>query len=88
MKFELKTEKEIYSRSFFNFFKIIFVFSLIIIFCDVSIKLGIISRYYEIKNNCILLTVEKSKSNFENLSKFINLKNKQRIWEFCMKVVR
>ena len=83
MKFELKTENENYSKSFSNIFRNIFFLSLIIIFCDVALKLGIISRNYQIDYNCRLLSVEKSKSNFERLSKLSKLKSKQRIWEFC-----
>ena len=83
MKFELKTEKENYSNSFSNFFKIVFIFALIIINSHVAIKLGIISRHYQIDNNCKLLSVEKSKSNFDKLSRLTNLKSKQRIWQFC-----
>ena len=88
MKFELKTENENYSKSFSKFVRIIFKVVLIITFCDVAIKLGIISRYYQIEYNCKLLYVEKSKFNFKQLSKLSNLKSKQRIWEFCREVVK
>ena len=88
MKFELKTENENYSKSFSNFFKIFFILALIIIFCDVALKLGIISRHYQIEYNCRLLSVEKSSSNFKKLSKLSNLKSKQKIWEFCREVVK
>jgi len=87
MKFELKTENENYSKSFSKFLRIIFKVALIIIFCDVAIKLGIISRHFQIEYNCKLLYVEKSKLNFKKLSKLSNLKSKQRIWEFCREVV-
>ena len=88
MKFELKTEKENYSKSFLQFFGIIFFLTLIIILCDVALKLGIISRNHEIEYNCRLLSVEKSKPNFKKLSMLSNLKSKQRIWEFCSKVMK
>ena len=83
MKFELKTEKENYSKSFLQFFGIIFFLSLIIILCDVALKLRIISRNHEIEYICRLLSVEKSKPHFKKLSSLSNLKSKQRIWEFC-----
>ena len=83
MKFELKTENENYSKSFFQIFRAVFFLSLIIIFSDVAIKLGIISRHYQIEYNCRLLSVEKSKSNFKKLSRLTNLNSKQAIWEFC-----
>ena len=88
MKFELKTEKENYSKSFLQFFSILFFLALIIILCDVALKLGIISRNHEIEYNCRLLSVEKSKPHFKKLSKLSNLKNKQRIWEFCSEVIK
>ena len=88
MKFELKTENENYSKSFSNVFKIIFSLVLMITFCDLAFKLGIISRHFQIEYNCKLLYVEKSKLNFKKLSKLSNLKSKQRIWEFCREVVK
>jgi len=86
MKFELKTEKENYSKSFSQFFRIIIYLTLIIILCDVALKLGIISRNHKIEYNCRLLSVEKSKTHFKKLSKLSNLKNKQQIWKFCSEV--
>ena len=88
MKFELKTENENSSKSFTLFFGVVFYLTLIIILCDVALKLGIISREYEIDFNCRLLTVEKSKTQFNKLSKLSNLKSKQRIWDFCKEVVK
>ena len=88
MKFELKTENENYSKSFSQFFGILFFLTLIIILCDVALKLGIISRNHKIEYNCRLLSVEKSKSHFKKLSSLSNLKSKQRIWEFCSEVVK
>ena len=88
MKFELKTEKENYSKSFLQFFGIFFFLTLIIIFCDASLKLGIISRNHKIEYNCRLLSVEKSKTNFKKLSRLSNLKSKQQIWEFCREVIK
>jgi len=88
MKFELKTEKENNSKSFLQFFGIFFFLTLIIIFCDVAIKLGIISRNHKIEYNCRLLSVEKSKTHFKKLSRLSNLKSKQQIWEFCNEVIK
>ena len=86
MKFELKTENENYSKSISQFFGIVFFLTLIIILCDVSIKLGIISRNHKIEYNCRLLSVEKSKPHFKKLSRLSNLKSKQQIWKFCSEV--
>ena len=88
MKFELKTENEKYSKSFSQFFGIVFFLSLIIILTDVALKLGIISRNHEIDFSCRILSVEKSKPHFRKLSKLSNLKSKQQIWELCREVIK
>ena len=88
MRFELKTENDNYSKLFSNFFVIFFFITLIIILSNVAIKLGIISRHYQIEYNCKLLSVEKSKPNFKKLSRLSNLKSKQKIWDFCKEIVK
>ena len=88
MKFELKTENENYSKSISQFLGIVFFITLIIILCDVALKLGIISRNHKIEYNCRLLSVEKSKTHFKQLSRLSNLKSKQQIWQFCMEVIK
>ena len=88
MKFELKTDNENYSKSFSYISKTLFIFTVIIIFCNVAIKLGIISRHYQIEHYCKILSVSKSNSNFKKLSKLSSLKSKQKIWEFCNKFLK
>ena len=88
MKFELKTENENFSKSISYFFGLVFLLSLIIILCDVAIKLGIIARHFQIEYNCILLSTETSQSNFKELSKLSKLKSKQLIWQLCKEVVK
>ena len=88
MKFELKTENENYSKSISQVFVIFFFLTLIIILCDVALKLGTISRNNKIEYNCRLLSVEKSKPHFKKLSRLSNLKSKQQIWEFCREVIK
>ena len=88
MKLELKTENENNLKSFSHFFIIVLVSALLIILCDLSLKFGIISRHYEIEFNCKILTVKKKPSNIKKLSRISNLKNKQRILEFCRDYVK
>ena len=88
MKFELKTENDNYSKTFSYFFCLVFILSLIIILCDVALKLGIISRNHKIEYNCRLLSVEKSKPHFNKLSRLSDLKSKQQIWDFCKEVIK
>ena len=88
MKFELKTENENYPKSISQFSSIVFFLTLIIILCDVTLKLGIISRNHKIEYNCRILSVEKSKTHFKKLSGLSNLKSKQLIWELCREVIK
>ena len=88
MKFELKTENDNYSKSFSQVLGMVFILALIIPLCDIALKLGIISRHYQVDYNCRLLSVEKSKTNFHKLSRGSKLKSKQRIWEFCREVLK
>ena len=88
MKFELKTENDNSFKIFSQFFRSFLILALIIILCDVALKLGIITRNFKVDYNCRLLSVEKSTSNFKKLSRLSNLKSKQRIWEFCREFVR
>ena len=88
MKFELKTENDNYSKSCLYFFKTALIIAFVIISSDVALKLGIISRHYQIEYNCKLLSVRKSPSTIKNLSRLLDLKSKQSIREFCREVVR
>ena len=88
MKFELKTDNENYSKSFSYVLVISFILALIIILCDIALKLGIIARHYKVDYNCRLLSVEKTTTNFKRLSRLSNLKSKQRILDFCREVVK
>ena len=88
MKLELKTENDSNLKSFSHFFRIVFVSALLIILCDLSLKLGMLSKHYQIEFNCKILTVKKSPPNIKKLSKLSNLKNKQRIFEFCREYVK
>jgi len=88
MKLELKTENENYPKFLPKFLGIVFILAIIIILCDISLKLKIISKHYEISTKCRLLAVRKSTINFKTLSKLSNLKSKQRILEFCRENVK
>ena len=88
MKFELKTENDNYSKSISQFLGIFFFLTLIIILCDVALKIGIISKNHQIEYNCRLLTVRKSQFQFKKLSRLSTLKSKQQIWEFCREVIK
>ena len=88
MKFELKTDNEKYSKSFLKIIGAFFIIAIIIIFSDISLKLGTISRHYQTEYSCKLLVIERSKSNFKKLLKLSKLKSKQRILEFCNALIK
>ena len=88
MKFELKTEKDNFSKSSQTIFLSFIVTSLIIIIANISIKLGTISRNYEINYLCKLILIEKTSSNFNKLSKLTNQNTKQKIWDLCREIVK
>ena len=88
MKLELKTENDNNFKSLSHFFRIVFVSALLIILCDLSLKFGMLSKHYQIEFNCKILTVKKSPHNIKKLSRLSNLKNKQRIFEFCREFVK
>ena len=88
MKFELKTENENLSNSFSLFLGTFLKLGLIIVFIDIALKLGILSRNQNIEYNCRILSVEKSKLHFKKLSRLSTLKSKQQIWEFCREVIK
>ena len=88
MKVEFKTENNNYLKSFANLFNLIFIFAITFIVGNVALKLGIISKHYQIDYNCKLLSLDKSSSNFKTLSRLSNLKSKQRIWDLCREFVK
>ena len=88
MKFELKTDHDHYSKNLFFFFYTFLFILLIIIISNISLKLGIISKQYELNYLCKLVAVDKSSPNFKKLSKIFALNSKQKIWELCREIVK
>ena len=88
MKFEIKTQKEDFYRPLNSLLIYFVIISLIILISNISIKLGSISRYYEINFLCKLLVVDKSTINFKRLSKLLSQTSKQKTWEICKEVAK
>ena len=88
MKFEVKTEKDDLSKSSIIFLLSSLIITLIIILANISIKLGVISRNYEINYLCKLILIEKTSSNFNKLSKLTGQNNKPKIWDLCREIVK
>ena len=88
MKFEVKTQNDDHLKSSFSVLSSIAIFSFIVILSNISIKLGSISRHYEINYICNLLTIEKSSLNFKKLSKLTNQNTKQKMWDLCREIVK
>ena len=88
MKFEVKTEKDDLSKSSIILLVSFLIITLIIILANISIKLGVISRNYEINYLCKLILIEKTSSNFNKLSKLTSQNNKPKIWDLCREIVK
>ena len=88
MKLEVKTENDNISKSFSSILLALAIFSLITILSNIAIKLGNISRHYEINYLCKILLIEKTSSNFKKLSKYTNQTSKQKMWDLCREIVR
>ena len=88
MKFEVKTQNDDLWKSSFSVLLSIALFSFIVVFSNISIKLGAISRHYEINYLCKLLTLEKSSFNFKKLSKLTNETTKKKMWDLCREIVK
>ena len=88
MKFEVKTQNDDPLKSSFSFLLFIALLSFVVILSNISIKLGVISRHYEIKYLCNLLTIEKSSLNFKKLSKLTNQTSKQKMWDLCREIIK
>lgn len=88
MKLEVKTQNEDLWKSSFSVLLSIALFSFIVVLSNISIKLGAISRHYEIKYLCNLLIIEKSSLNFKKLSKLTNQTTKQKMWDLCREIVK
>ena len=88
MKFEVKTQNDDFSQSSFSVFLVFAFLSFIVIFSSISIKLGSISKHYEINYLCKLITIEKTSLNFKKLSKLTNQTTKQKMWDLCREIVK
>ena len=88
MKLELKTVNDDVSSSFFPFFVIFTIILFIIIISNISLRLGNISRHYQVNYLCKLLLIDKSQPNFKKLSRITKIKSKSDIWEFCRETIR
>ena len=88
MKLEFKTHKDDNSQYFSSVFFTFVIISLIIILSNLSIKLGNISRHYEINYLCKLLIIDKSSLNFKKLSKLTNQNNRQKVLDLCREIIK
>ena len=88
MKFEVKTQNDELLKSSFSVLLSFAFLSFIVVLSSISIKLGSISRHYEINYLCNLLTIEKTSSDFKKLSNLTNQNTKQKMWDLCREIVK
>ena len=88
MKFEVKTQNDDPWKSSFSVLLSMALLSFIVVLSNISIKLGVISKHYEINYLCKLLTIQKSSNNFKKLSNLTNQTTRQRMWDLCREIVK
>ena len=88
MKFEVKTQNDDFWKSSFSVLFSIALLTFIVVLSNISIKLGEISRHYELNYICNLLTIERSSLNFKKLSKLTKQNSKQKMWDLCREIVK
>ncbi len=88
MKLEVKTQNDDYSKSFINLFITFAIISFLIILSNISIKIGTISKFYEINYLCKLLKNGNSSLNFKKLSRLTNQTSNQKNWEICRDFIK
>ena len=88
MKFEVKTQNDDLLKSSCSVLLSFAILIFIVVLSNISIKLGAISRHYEINYLCNLLTIEKSSLNFKKLSNLTNQNTKQKMWDLCREIVK
>ena len=88
MKFEVKTQNDDFSKPSLIVFLAFAIFSLIIILTNISIKLGQISRNFEIEYLCKLILIEKTSLKFKKLSNLTNQTNKQKKMDLCREIAK
>ena len=83
MKFEVKTDQNIFSDKL-SLVLLLLIFTFItFILINISLSLNKLSRNFEINYLCKLLLIDKSQINFKKLSRLTNQLNKQKVWDFC-----
>ena len=83
MKFEIKTDENRFSDKLSSTFAISIITFFAVIFTNISLNINKLTSYYEINYLCRLILVDKSQSNFKQLSKLTKQLKKQKIWDFC-----
>ena len=88
MKFEVKTHNDDFWKSSSSVLFSIALLSFIVVLSNIAVKLGEISRHYELNYLCNLIAIEKSSLNFKKLSKLTNQSTKQKMWDLCREIVK
>ena len=83
MKLEIKTDQNRFSDRLSLSLAISIITFFAVLFTNISFNLNKLTSYYEINYLCRLILVDKSKTNFNKLSKLTKQLKKQKIWDFC-----
>ena len=86
MRFEVKTDNQIFSNRLMSILFISGIFFFITVLTSISLQLSNISNYFEVKYLCKLFLLERSSFDSKRLSKLTNQKSKQKMWDLCKEI--
>ncbi len=88
MRFEIKTDNQIFNSRFASIIFISCLFFLTTVLTSLSLSLSKISKYFEVNYLCRQFLLEKSSFNPKRLSNLTNQKSKQKMWDFCKEILK
>ena len=88
MKLEVKTKNDDRLQSSFAVLLTLALLSFMVFLFNISIKLGSISKQYQINYLCNLLKIDNSSLNYKKLSKLTRQNTKQKMWDLCRAIVK
>ena len=86
MRFEVKTDNQIFSKRFTSIIFVSGSIFFITVLTSISLNLAKISNYFEVKYLCKFFLLEKTSFDFKRLSKLTNQKSKQKMWDLCKEI--
>ena len=88
MRFEVKTDNQIFSNRFISLIFISGLFFLVFVLTSISMNISRISNYFEVNYLCKLFLLEKSSFDTKRISRLTNQTSKQKMWDLCKEILK